>query len=444
MGTGRRRVRIMIGVLLLALIVTACDSAKPLDDAESDQPAKVGILLTNSLQYILSNPFKIEMETLGYIEGENIEYLSLEVEDPDTCAATIDALIASEVDLIFTPSANDAKTVLTHTSDIPVVFASGFDEIVVPLYEMQQDGALITGITMGDATTKRLEMLLSMQPAIKKVLAPYDPNNELSTLGFELITQIAPELEVEIVGQEIPDLASSLAAAEAIPADIDAIFMWIEAYSVAAWPHWTEVAIERGLLTSLPIADIELLNVSMGYGPRLEIAGQQSAHIVDRILQGRPANQLLIQPSDPSFAVNLVVTEQTGLELDYSVLQRADVIVRPESDAFSVAPELAESSSACNATLETAVGSNTICLEIGCEALVDTPLIGYVDKVPVEACAQEGVVGICTTERTVSYLYDGDPTILEGGCLLNQGEWVTLSPSDQASGATAELVDEAD
>lgn len=428
-----KRIRtVLVLVLLLTLLLTACGGE---DDDKDDGPKnyKVGIILSSSIQVMVSNPLKIELEKLGYIEGQNIEYLIRVVETAEGLDAIIKELIAAKVNVIYTSGAGEAKVVLEHTNTIPVVFASGFDEIVDLLREPQAEGALVTGITLGDATTRRLDFLLKIDPTIKVIYAPYDPTNELSVAGYARLVEIAPKLNVEIIGVKVTGIEDCARARDEMPDNVDAIFLWTERFSVETWGEIAALAIERKIATSVPLARIELLDMLMGYGPDFEASGGQSARIVDRVLRGDPANEIPIEPSDPYLAINLAVADQIDLEITDTILAQATVIARGDNTSPSVViKDEAQREGACNTTLNTPLGLTAGCVTVRCDALVNTAIITYEDKVDVDACDVPNTIGACSTAGSTTYFFEGNIDLLSSGCALSGGTWSLPNAPDDA------------
>ncbi|MCD4686995.1 MAG: hypothetical protein K8S97_13785 [Anaerolineae bacterium] len=432
-----KRIRIVLClVLLLALILTACGSDDE-DQVVEKQSYKVGVLLTTPMDYMVSNALTIELENLGYVEGENVEYVIQLAKTPAEIDETLAGFVAAEVDVIYTASAGDAHGALGHTNDIPIVFASGIDELVELLRVPHAVGARVTGITLGDVTTRRLDFLLKIDPSIEVVYAPYDPTNEVSAAGFALLNEVAPQLDVEIVGAKATDIATTQQAADAMPDNVDALFLWTERFAIETWGIWTELALERQLPTSVDTANIEVLDFLMGYGPNFDTTGAQSARIVDRVLHGDPANEIPFEPNDPALAVNLEVADMIALDVSDTILAQASVIVRAEEADPSFAATGDEVEGACMTVLLSPLGATAACVDTPCEALIDTTLITFEEKVEAEDCALDGVIGVCTVDGSSTFFLEGAVDVLANGCTITGGEWTALIELDGA-GATDE------
>jgi hypothetical protein len=64
-------------------------------------------------------------------------------------------------------------------------------------------------------------------------------------------------------------------------------------------------------------------------------------------------------------------------------------------------------------------------MTMSCDLVEDTTFASFTDKVEVDACSTEDLLGICSAGTSDSYFYGGDAALLEGGCAANGGEWKT-------------------
>ena len=163
---------IFVWVLVLSLLLTACDGAT------QAQTFTIGAVNYFPLLDPIFDGFKAGMADLGYVEGENVTYIyngTMEP-DPQVIDREIESLLAQDVDLIFTmgtlPTLRAKQAV--EGTDIPVVFAPVVNPVEEGVVEsVPHPGGNVTGIQIGNTAPKALEWLLKIVPEATKVYIPY-------------------------------------------------------------------------------------------------------------------------------------------------------------------------------------------------------------------------------------------------------------------------------
>ena len=91
------------------------------------------------------------------------------------------------------------------TMAVPIVFAVGSDPVAAGLVEsFAKPGGRCTGVHyQADLTSKRLEILREILPALRRVVAFYDPNNEVAVADAKSAREAARQLKIEIVERQV-------------------------------------------------------------------------------------------------------------------------------------------------------------------------------------------------------------------------------------------------
>lgn len=319
------------GLLTLLIVVLTLSGAV---QAQNDDTFTIGVFnVTTRLEPVVEGFFE-GMSELGYIEGEDVQYLyegTLEEMTSEEQVAVAQALIDAQVDLILTVSTYDAEMFMEMTAEIPVVFCLAIDPVGAGLVEsLTRPGGNITGIDVGDYHQRQLQLLVEIDPAIELVYYPYNPASTNADAILVSLEEMADSLEVEFVSREFTDVEGAAEAYDEIPEEVDAIL-------VSADPEYADlqiglrvmaVANRHRLPVSIPTA-MAVPGLLMGYGPDIFDAGIQVAGMVDRILRGADPAELPVENAEYFLLVNLEAAEAIGLEVPRRVLRQANLIIRP-------------------------------------------------------------------------------------------------------------------
>ncbi|MCC6298543.1 MAG: ABC transporter substrate-binding protein [Anaerolineales bacterium] len=321
--------------LALSLFISGCGIV--------DQPKiyRVGILSGLSAFTAAVDGFKAKMTELGYIEGENIVYdvQSSEV-DIEAYRSISKKFVEDQVDLIFalpTEASMEAKAA-AQGSDIPIVFALAFTDVdgINLIESIREPGSNITGVRFPSAefASKRLEILLQIAPNAKRIFVPYlegypnvpgqldaiRPQAEAS--GIELI--IFPASEPE----ELQAETDRLAALE--DNGVDAILILAEPLAVIP-PFFTilgKFSYDHKIPMGGTLISMEGYETIFGLAPNTYRAGEESALLADKILQGAPAGTIPVVTPNSYFQINYKAAQNLGITIPEGLLKQADEIIR--------------------------------------------------------------------------------------------------------------------
>lgn len=321
-----------LGLFLAVAIITLTGLSACNRQSEQRRPFKVGLVTNNQNGLKNLQGFKDGMAKLGYVEDQNIVYVSEGVAvRGEVLERVLRDLIQAEVALIFTAGTPTGVTAhrLTKAANIPVVFGVIADPIAAGvLQNLTQPGGNITGVRLSPNQARRLQLLLEIAPDIKRIYIPYDPDDAASSSALAQVRQLAPSLGVEIVEdmartrQEVDALLANL------PRDIHAIFLVPGTTVNARLPDILAIALKR----RLPVSGPSTIQVEQGalttYGFIHHQVGMQAARIADQILKGASPGTLPVETAEFFLAVNLKAAQSIGREIPYEILQKADIIIR--------------------------------------------------------------------------------------------------------------------
>jgi putative ABC transport system substrate-binding protein len=319
----------LVAVVVLALLAGGCGADKP-------KVYRVGMISGGTFTEI-DDGFKAKMSELGYVEDQNIVYVSPESETEDV-QTTAKKFVDDEVDLIFTsntPSALAAKAA-TQGTDIPVVFTYASTEDSGLVESVREPGGNITGVRYPgpEQISKRLEILLELAPQVKHVWVGYDKNSPNNPLALDALHSLASTKDVTLV--EVPataleELEADLAArAAADDPGIDAIILMPDGFSHS--PDGLAMLIQFAAEHKVPLGGSFLYTVEQGavFGNAnvLSKVGELAAPLADKIFRGTPAGTIPVVTPDQDIWINYKVAQELGLTVPEGLLSLATEIIR--------------------------------------------------------------------------------------------------------------------
>ena len=273
--------------------------------------------------------FRQGLKDSGYLEGQNIaiEFRWAEGRDDQLPALAAD-LVSRQVAVLFGGGPAAARAAKAATASIPVVFTSGDDPVKIGLVSsLNRPGANVTGVNIliGEAQTKRLELLRGLIPTAKAVGFVFDP-------------EIPPRMEVEPAARHLGlKLHAVSVAAEH---DIDAAFASFADHRIdgvlVGTSHrlfsWRARIIALAAHASLPtIYDDRQFVVDgglMSYGTSVTDAFRLAGIYASRILKGeKPADLPVQQSTKFELLINLRTAKALGLTIPAGVISIADEVI---------------------------------------------------------------------------------------------------------------------
>jgi len=313
-------------LMLISFVTSACGTS------DQNKVYKIGVVnLAAAFDPILDG-FKEGMEEAGYIEGQNISYIyDGPAANPDALNAIFENLKSEKVDLILTfgtLTTLRAKEAFTST-DIPIIFGPVTDPVASGIVEdVLNPGGNITGIRTGNPTPKRLEWFLKIDPRIRRMYVFNNPNDNSSAQALAALSETAPQFNVEL---EVVDATNSdeiISALNAMPDDVDSIFIPASATFEANMDKFVKVANEK----DLPLAAPATANVWQGaltsFGHDNVPLGRQASRLADQILRGIKPADLPIESADLFVSINLLTADTIGLYISDDIIRQADIVVR--------------------------------------------------------------------------------------------------------------------
>ena len=310
--------------------------------AAAQQPKKVyriGYLSSGNpaSESARSEPIRLALRELGYIEGQNIaiEYRYTEGKR-DRAPELAAELVRLKVDIIVV--AGGASWILAAknaTKTIPIVMAGqGIDPVKAGFVEsLARPGGNVTGLTnlSTELGGKRLELLKEAVPKLARVAALYDPALPGSVLDVKEVLPVAARaLGLTIQPWEVRAADGFEKVFAALNKQRpDGLYVAQGALMNANQKRIAGFALKSRLPSMYGNREAVDAGGLMSYGADEAESYRRVAYFVDRILKGaKPADLPVEQPTKFELVINLKTAKQIGLTIPPEVLARASRLIK--------------------------------------------------------------------------------------------------------------------
>jgi putative ABC transport system substrate-binding protein len=311
------RRRFLRGVAVGAFAAPLAALAKP-----SANPVFIGFLREGRAP--IPEPLIQAMHRRGWIEHQNVRFVSRYADDVDQLPALASELVRSKVHLIIAGGTGPARAAKQATTAIPVVFSVGGDPVARGLViSLHRPGGNLTGFALGIYDEKQLQILKAALPDITRVAYPVLPG---AIDYFKLATAFGMQV-LHVAVQTGESFGAFFTSAEQMGADAALI------PDVARLtPHLQGIGI-RASQHHLPTMGFRRVFAESGgllsYGPLLSEQYERMAVQIDKILNGaNPSSMPVEQPTRFELVINLREAERLGVSIQKSVLLAADELIR--------------------------------------------------------------------------------------------------------------------
>ena len=311
--------------------------------AEAQQPKKVSRIgylsgTDPATDSIRSEPFRLALRELGYIEGQNIaiEFRYAEGKQ-DRYPELAAELVRLKVDaIVVAGGTTPIRAAKNATKTIPIVMmGQGSDPVKAGFIEsLAHPGGNITGLTIltGELGEKRLELLKEAVPKLTRVAILYNPTNPSSVRSVKEVLPVAARaLGLTVQRSEVRDADGFERVFAALKKERpDGLYVYLAGQVMRANRNRI---VAFALKSRLPSIYDEREAVEAGglmyYGPDEADSYRRVATYVDKVIRGaKPAEIPVEQPTKFELVVNLKAAKQIGLTIPPNVLARADKVIK--------------------------------------------------------------------------------------------------------------------
>jgi len=320
----RRQAVLSIAALLAAPLAAAQSSGKIV---------RIGLLDAGE-RIEWWDAFRSQMRELGYVEGETIVYVSRFAKgDLDALPRLAKEILAQDVAVIVAGGAAAAVAVKRVTSKVPIVMASGTDQVSLGLAStLARPGGNVTGNASinSELMGKRMELLRELVPKYTKLGVLWHADNPPSMASVRDLEGAAEKgnLGFESFGiRSEDDLAEAFAA---MGRDrVDALVVVNGPYIYALRKRIADAAQKSRIPAMYGASEYVDAGGLVSYAPSYPDLFRGAALYVDRILKGgNPATMPIEQPTKFELVVNASAARALGLPIPQAMLARATRVLQ--------------------------------------------------------------------------------------------------------------------
>lgn len=268
----------------------------------------------------------------GYVLGQNLTHEARSSGGKnDLMPRLMEELKSAHVDAVVTVSYPAA--VAAKQSGVPTVLASGSgDPVATGLVEsLARPGGNVTGITddASQLSTKRLSLLTSMLPKLRRVAMLWNKDDLGMSLRYETSAKAAQGVGIQVQPLGVREPGDFEDAFAIMRRDLpDAILMVSDSLTLLNRKRVIDFAAEYKLPAIYEADPIVRDGGLMSYGADPKESFDRAAAMVDQIFKGaKPADLPVEQPTRYLFVVNLKTAKSIGLEIPPTVVALADEVI---------------------------------------------------------------------------------------------------------------------
>lgn len=282
--------------------------------------------------------FVERMTNLGYVEGDTISYMLIDVgtDLESTKKRIADAISQKQTNLIFTVGIIATRAAKETTTEldvpIPVVFGVVSDPVGSGLvYSIKTSANNLTGITPASevAASKKLELLREAFPESKRVIYAW---NDEKTAGVSGVRDVASKLGLILIEKHVKDVVEMNSFVESFRYKAgDVILRSSDGVAAGALTGLVQTSIDHRIPLIGTNSGDTMRGALMSYGADYGEIGKEAARMVDAVLRGTLPSAIPIEEA-PRFdlSINLKTAKQIGVSIPQSILLKTSILV-PET-----------------------------------------------------------------------------------------------------------------
>lgn len=276
--------------------------------------------------------FVAALKDNGYIEGENLKVdTQIAQGDMNNNKTIAQKFVGDKVDLILGISTPSAQSILSETTDIPVLFTAITDPIgaqLVDSFESPGGNATGTSDTHPAAISNTMKAIADFFPEAKKVGIIYNAGEQNSEVNVHHAKEAMKGLGLEAVEATISTSAEVQQAAQSLIGRADVIYIPKDNTVVSALQAVITIANDEDIPLFVGESDSVKAGGFAGYGFEYFDLGYQTGEMAIEILKnGKNPNEIpVLYPSTLGLVINAAAAKEQGIEITDAMREGATVI----------------------------------------------------------------------------------------------------------------------
>ena len=230
---------------------------------------------------------------------------------------------ADKKDLVFGIATPSAQQLANNITDIPVLFSAVTDPASAKILNSN-----VTGTSdKVDNVSQQLDLLLKLNPNVKKIGVLYNPSEQNSLVQIAEIQKRAKEKKLEVVLQGITNFGELAQATKNLLTQVDALYLPTDNLVVSGMQLITSEAINAKKIVVVSENSSVEIGALFTMGIDYYELGKRTGQMAVEILNGKPVSQV---PFETSKQLKLYVNEKTakalGIDINNPLFKGAEIM----------------------------------------------------------------------------------------------------------------------
>ncbi|MFP4017536.1 MAG: ABC transporter substrate binding protein [Halanaerobiales bacterium] len=309
-------------IVVMGLIFTACSGGS----GEDDYTIGIVQIVEHPSLDTIRESFIAQLETDGYVDGENIEIDYQNAQNEQTNLNTITKkFVNNDYDLIMAIATPSAQAAVGATDDIPIVFAACTDPLGSNLVaDMESPGGNVTGTS--DAVSAEMIMNLAedITPGFKKIGALYNSSETNSISVVDDLEEYADANGMEVIRGTVSSSSEVQQVTNSLIGKIDILFSPIDNTIASAMAIVARTANDAEIPFYVGADSMVKDGALATYGINYTILGQETGDMAVEIIEGKNPGEMSVRTmSDMDIYINKTTAEKIGIEIPDSIMEDA-------------------------------------------------------------------------------------------------------------------------
>lgn len=230
---------------------------------------------------------------------------------------------ADKKDLVFGIATPSAQQLANNITDIPVLFSAVTDPASAKILNSN-----VTGTSdKVDNVSQQLDLLLKLNPNVKKIGVLYNPSEQNSLVQIAEIQKRAKEKKLEVVLQGITNFGELAQATKNLLTQVDALYLPTDNLVVSGMQLIASEAINAKKIVVVSENSSVEIGALFTMGIDYYELGKRTGQMAVEILNGKPVSQV---PFETSKQLKLYINKKTakalGIDINNPLFKGAEIV----------------------------------------------------------------------------------------------------------------------
>ncbi len=300
-----------------SLLLAACSQYG--DKTNSKEVPQIGILQYVEHESLTAarKGFEKGLAEEGYKDGEDIKIAYENAQGDQANLQSISEKLVSDNDLVLGIATPAAQSLVTASSDTPILFTAVTDPVSAKLVKtMKTPDGVATGTSDMSPVDEQIKLIQKVLPNAKKVGIMYTTSERNSEVQVEEAEKLFKKADIKVVKKGISSTNDVQDTAKSLMKDVDLIFVPTDNIIASAIPILRDLSKESKVPVVGGSADMVGEGLLFSYEPDYEKLGEQTAKLAVKVLEGENVSKLSAQYPE---ALNVAVNDDMAKALDIDV-----------------------------------------------------------------------------------------------------------------------------